>query len=75
VFEITAGSACHLLSLSYLARFIDPEDGGDMFLRKVGLFSTDYTALYPRRCENDRPYEYIQIIEYDAVLTTVPFLN
>jgi hypothetical protein len=25
------------------------EDGGDMFLRNVGNFSTDYTALYPRR--------------------------
>jgi hypothetical protein len=25
------------------------EDGGDMFLRKVGCLSKDYTALYPRR--------------------------
>jgi hypothetical protein len=29
--------------------FCDPEDGGDMFPRKVGWHSTDYTALYPRR--------------------------
>jgi hypothetical protein len=27
----------------------DPEDGGDMFLRNVGSYSTDYKALYPRR--------------------------
>jgi hypothetical protein len=26
----------------------DPEDGGNMFLRKVGWLSTDYTALFPR---------------------------
>jgi hypothetical protein len=32
-----------LLGLSF-----DPEDGGDMFLCNIGLFSTDYTALYPR---------------------------
>jgi hypothetical protein len=29
--------------------FFDLEDGGDMFLRNVGLLSRDYTALYPRR--------------------------
>jgi hypothetical protein len=29
--------------------FFDPEDGRDMFLRNVGLFSTDYTVLYPWR--------------------------
>jgi hypothetical protein len=36
--------ACLLLGLSF-----DPEDGGDIFLQNVGGFSTDYTALYPRR--------------------------
>jgi hypothetical protein len=25
------------------------EDGSDMFLRSIGLLSTDYTMLYPRR--------------------------
>jgi hypothetical protein len=29
--------------------FFNPEDGGDMFLRNVGLLSMDYTALYPTR--------------------------
>jgi hypothetical protein len=32
-----------------LGLFFDPEDGGDMFLRNVDSFSTDYTALHPRR--------------------------
>jgi hypothetical protein len=32
-----------------LGLFFDHEDGGAMFVRNVGLFSTDYTALYPRR--------------------------
>jgi hypothetical protein len=29
--------------------FFDPEDRGDMFLRKVSWNSSDYTASYPRR--------------------------
>jgi hypothetical protein len=33
----------------WLGLFFDPEDGGDMSLRKVGGLSTDYTALYIRR--------------------------
>jgi hypothetical protein len=32
-----------------LGLFFGPEDRGDMFLRKVGCLSTDYTVLYPRR--------------------------
>jgi hypothetical protein len=32
-----------------LGLFLDPEDGGDMFLRNVGWLSSDYTALCPRR--------------------------
>jgi hypothetical protein len=32
-----------------LGSFFDPENGGDMFLRKVGCLSPDYPALYPRR--------------------------
>jgi hypothetical protein len=31
-----------------LGLFFDPEDGGNMFLRNVYLFSTDYTAFNPR---------------------------
>jgi hypothetical protein len=32
-----------------LGIFFYPEDGGDMFLRNVGLLSTDYTALCQRK--------------------------
>jgi hypothetical protein len=39
--------ACTLVSCR--TYFFDPEDGDDMFLRKVGWHSTEYTALYPRR--------------------------
>jgi hypothetical protein len=28
-------------------QLLDPEDGGDMFLRNVGWYSTDCTVLYP----------------------------
>jgi hypothetical protein len=43
-----------LLKQQELARwfaglFFDPEDGGAMFLRNVGCYTTDYTASYPRR--------------------------
>jgi hypothetical protein len=31
-----------------------PEDGGDMFLRNVGLISKDYTALYPGICNSSK---------------------
>jgi hypothetical protein len=33
--------AAFLLSL-----FFDPEDGGNIFLRNIGLYSTGYKALY-----------------------------
>jgi hypothetical protein len=33
----------------FIGLFFDPEAGGDMLLRKVGLLSADYTALYRRR--------------------------
>jgi hypothetical protein len=32
-----------------LGLFFDPEDGNEMFFRKVGCLSTDYIGLYPRR--------------------------
>jgi hypothetical protein len=28
--------------------FIDPDDGGEIFLQDVFILSTNYTALYPR---------------------------
>jgi hypothetical protein len=48
----------------FLGLFLDPENGGDMFLRNVGWLSADYTALYNkivsilhnRRCENLKSY-------------------
>jgi hypothetical protein len=33
---------------SLVELFFHPEEGGDMFLRNIGLFSTDYTTLYHR---------------------------
>jgi hypothetical protein len=42
--------ASHMFHAGFLfALFFDPEDRGDMFFRNVGLFSTDYAALYPTR--------------------------
>jgi hypothetical protein len=38
-----------LLHASFLlGLFFDPEDGGGMFARNVGLFPMNYTALYSR---------------------------
>jgi hypothetical protein len=45
-----ANEACVLLGL-----FFDPEGEGDTFLRNVGSLSTDYTALYPTRCNSSHP--------------------
>jgi hypothetical protein len=44
------GGTCrlHLQDRRISQLFFDPEDG-DMFLRNVGWFWTDYAALYPRR--------------------------
>jgi hypothetical protein len=33
----------------FLGLFLDPEDGGEVFLQNVGCLTTDHTALYPRR--------------------------
>jgi hypothetical protein len=38
-------ATCFMLD-SFSVYSSNPEDGGDMFLRNVGLLSTDYTALY-----------------------------
>jgi hypothetical protein len=44
------GLACCLLHAGFLlGLFFNPEDKGDISLRNVGCFSTDYTALYPTR--------------------------
>jgi hypothetical protein len=40
--HLSPAACCFLASLSF-----DPEDGGDTFLRNVGL-RTEYTALCPR---------------------------
>jgi hypothetical protein len=49
-------SAYYLLHAGFLrALFFDREDGGNMFLGNVSLFSTDYTALYPRRQNSSHP--------------------
>jgi hypothetical protein len=42
-------SACLLHVDFFLGLFFEPEDVADMFLQNIGWFSTDYTALYPRR--------------------------
>jgi hypothetical protein len=47
----TSGFVCHLLSRWFflLGLFLDPEDGGDMFLRNFDSLLTEYMSLYPRR--------------------------
>jgi hypothetical protein len=41
-------ATCLVLVFAWLI-FLDPEDGGDVFLRNVGWISADYAVLYPRR--------------------------
>jgi hypothetical protein len=46
----SSNSACCVFHVCYfLSLLINPEDGGDIFLRNVTLLSTDNTALYYRR--------------------------
>jgi hypothetical protein len=48
-------SACSLLHAGFLlGLLIDPEDGGDIFLRNIDFPLPDYMALYSRRehCKN-----------------------
>jgi hypothetical protein len=37
-----------------LGLLVDPDDGGDVFLRNVGWLSTGYIAFYPRRHNSSR---------------------
>jgi hypothetical protein len=58
-----SASVCFLLAL-----FFCPEDGGDMFVRNVGI-SPNYTALQPRQfhthhCERLKPYVFKSIVPY-----------
>jgi hypothetical protein len=39
-------SACCLRNAGF---FLNPEDGSSTFLRNVGEFLSDYTALHPKR--------------------------
>jgi hypothetical protein len=53
--KIHKGFACYLLHAGFLfGLFFDPEDGGDMFLRNVVRFSTNYAASTPRRYSSSR---------------------
>jgi hypothetical protein len=47
--------------------FFDPEYGGDIFLRNMGLLLTEFTALYPRR-QNSSEHEHF----LDTFFETVP---
>jgi hypothetical protein len=48
--------ACYLLYVRVLlVLFFHHEDRGDMFLRNVGIPSTDYTALYTKRWDSSWP--------------------
>jgi hypothetical protein len=47
-------SASGLISV-LLGWLLDPDDGGDIFLRNVTWLSLDYTALYPRRQNSSQP--------------------
>jgi hypothetical protein len=52
-FEALLAACFHVGFL--LGLFFNPEDGGNMFLQNVGLLSTNYTALYPRRWKSPKP--------------------
>jgi hypothetical protein len=51
IFQIhLQGRARYLLQAGFLrVLFFRPEDGGDIFLPNIGLFSTDYMVLYHRK--------------------------
>jgi hypothetical protein len=63
-----------------LGLFFDPEDGGDTFLRIVGWFSMDHTALYSRRqyfhnlrCQNLKSYKQLIILGNFLETNFLPF--
>jgi hypothetical protein len=47
ILRVQSFACCLLQSGFLLGFFLDPEDGGDIFLQNVGWLSTDYTALCP----------------------------
>jgi hypothetical protein len=56
--------------------FFDPEDGGDMLLRNVGCYSTDYMASYPSRwhsCMIDIVYKSKPFVEIIAFWGVAPW--
>jgi hypothetical protein len=68
-------SACCLLNIGFLlVLFFNPEDGGDISLRNVGLLSTDYAALYPRRQNSShhplREHQNLHILDVGSQQTT-----
>jgi hypothetical protein len=46
--DVPAVERRHPMRRFLVRLFFTPEDGGDMFLRKIGSLSTEYTASYSR---------------------------
>jgi hypothetical protein len=53
-------------------KFFGHENGGDMFLRNVGLLSTDYMTLYIRRKNTTRYHQFIEILRLIIMLKEAP---
>jgi hypothetical protein len=68
-FSGSKSRTCYLLHAGFLiGSFFEPEVGDDMFLRKFGWISTDYTALYPRsRTPHNHRYENLK--SYKLIFT------
>jgi hypothetical protein len=67
IFWDITGSTCYMLHDGFLVGlFLDPEDGGDILLWKVGSFSTDYIVSYPRR-QNSSTYSLHAESEWTAL--------
>jgi hypothetical protein len=68
-------SACYLLHAAFLLSLLFGHDeGGDMFLRNLGLHSSGYTALYPRRClyRTSNPINFSKITNKTITVATLP---